>query len=143
MVEAEYILARNVIKLANVIMTIRNREIKELGLTAEQADSLIFFSQHDGASAVDLKAYLGVAHQTARGIVERMAAKGLVTTHVSERDGRYKTVALTEEGRALCAAMAENGTYTGRTLLQGMGEDEKKQFFSLLTKALQNITTQP
>ena len=91
MVEAEYILARNVIKLANVIMTIRNREIKELGLTAEQADSLIFFSQHAGASAVDLKNYLGIAHQTARGIVERMAAKGLVTTQVSERDGRYKT----------------------------------------------------
>ena len=60
MVEAEYILARNVIKLANVIMTIRNREIKELGLTAEQADSLIFFSQHAGASAVDLKAYLAL-----------------------------------------------------------------------------------
>ena len=40
----EYELARKVLTLANQIVKNRNKHLKELNITAEQADSLTFFS---------------------------------------------------------------------------------------------------
>ena len=39
----EYTLARLILRLANRIVKNRDRHVKELGLTTEQADSLLFF----------------------------------------------------------------------------------------------------
>lgn len=76
----EYTLARLILRLANRIVKNRDRHVKELGLTTEQADSLLFFLDRKDAVINDLKDHLGVTHQTARGIVQRMESKGLVQT---------------------------------------------------------------
>ena len=68
----EYTLARLILRLANRIVKKRDRHVKELGLTTEQADSLLFFLDRKDAVINDLKDHLGVTHQTARGIVQRM-----------------------------------------------------------------------
>lgn len=87
----------------------------------------------------DLKDYLGVTHQTARGIAARMAEKGLITLSVSREDGRYKTISVTDEGRALFRKMEQNGTHLGDRLLRGMGTAERAQFLTLLSRALDNL----
>lgn len=139
MPEMEYVLARKVLRLANLIIINRNTDIKELGLTAGQADSLLYFSQNEGKSAADLKDHLGITHQTARGIIERMVKKGLLRINISEEDARYKKVALTERGLELCRRLKENGMHTGDRLLNGMSEGEKKRFFSMITLAVKNM----
>ena len=68
----EYELARQVLNLANQIVKNRNKHLKELNITAEQADSLTFFYSDDNKSISDLKDYLHISHQTARGIVKRL-----------------------------------------------------------------------
>ena len=78
----EYAVARKAVRLANLISTKRNADIKEMGLTAAQADALVFFAQNAGSTVSDLKDDLGVTHQTASGIVERMIKKDLLTTRV-------------------------------------------------------------
>ena len=88
----EYTLARLILRLANRIVKNRDRHVKELGLTTEQADSLLFFLDRKDAVINDLKDHLGVTHQTARGIVQRMESKGLVQTRKSKEDGRYQVV---------------------------------------------------
>lgn len=90
--DVESVLARRILQLANQILRNRNEDLKELEITAEQADALRFFQGHPGCSAVDLKAHLGITHQAARAIVERMAARGLVQTEVSKTDARYRDV---------------------------------------------------
>ena len=59
MAEAEYVLARKILKLANRIVSGRNTDIRDLGLTSSQADSLVYFVHNEGRSAVDLKDHLG------------------------------------------------------------------------------------
>ena len=83
----EYTLARLILRLANRIVKNRDRHVKELGLTTEQADSLLFFLDRKDAVINDLKDHLGVTHQTARGIVQRMESKGLVQIRKSKEDG--------------------------------------------------------
>lgn len=137
--ETEYILARRVLRLANLITINRNTDIKELGLTTGQADSLLYFSKNEGKSASDLKDHLGITHQTARGIIARMVDKGLLETNTSKEDARYKKIVLTDKGWELYECLKKNGMYTGRRLLNGMTEREKEQFFSMITLAVNNM----
>lgn len=135
----EYELARKVLTLANQIVKNRNKHLKELNITAEQADSLTFFSFNDNRSISDLKDYLHISHQTARGIVKRLEEKGFLRLSVSEADGRYKTVSLTEEGHHIMECLKRNGTHTGYQLLSGMTKTEQEQFSALIAQALENI----
>lgn len=135
----EYELARQVLNLANQIVKNRNKHLKELNITAEQADSLIFFYSDDNKSISDLKDYLHISHQTARGIVKRLEEKEFLRLSVSELDGRYKTVSLTEKGIHIVECLKQNGTHTGYQLLSGMTKIEQEQFSTLIAQALENI----
>ena len=135
----EYKLARQVLNLANQITKNRNRHLKELNITAEQADSLLFFCSDENKTISDLKAYLNISHQTARGIVKRLEEKKLLELSVSETDGRYKIVLLTEKGNYIVSCLKRNGTHTGYRLLSGMTKTEQEQFAVLIGKALKNV----
>lgn len=137
--EIEYILARKILKLANQIIRNRNEDLKGLGLTAEQADALLFFQDSRNRSAVDLKVHLGVSHQAARAIVERMVAKDLLKTEISQNDARYKEVSLTSRGIELFEIMQKNCTHTGNQLLCNIETQDKERFLSLISQALDNL----
>ena len=139
MKDKEYELARQVLTLANQIVKNRNKHLKELNITAEQADSLTFFYFNEDKSISDLKNYLHISHQTARGIVKRLEEKGFLKLSVSESDGRYKTVSLTDQGMHIVECLKRNGTHTGYQLLSGMTKTEQEQFAILIAKALENI----
>ena len=135
----EYELARQVLTLANQILKSRNGHLKELNITAEQADSLTFFYFHADQSISDLKDHLHITHQTARGIVKRLEEKGFVKLSVAEADGRCKTVSLTEKGVHIVERLKQNGTHTGYRLLSGMTQSEQEQFSVLIARALKNM----
>lgn len=135
----EYELARQVLNLANQIIKNRNKHLKQIDITAEQADALTFFHTGKGNTISDLKDYLHISHQTARGIVKRMEQKQLLNLASSEQDGRYKTVTITEYGKAVIKHLKENGTHTGYKLLKGMSPDEQNKFAELISSALKNI----
>lgn len=139
MKQKEYELARQVLTLANRIVKKRNGHLKELNITVEQADSLLFFDANEGSSISDLKQYLQIRHQTARGIVKRLEEKDFLKLSVSEADGRYKTVSITENGDKIVKQLKQNGTHTGDQLLTGMTKQEQEQFSILIKKALENV----
>lgn len=139
MKNAEYELARQVLNLANQIIKNRNKHLQELNITAEQADSLTFFHLNQNRSISDLKDYLHISHQTARGIVKRLEEKNYLVLTVSDTDGRYKTVSLTEQGKKILKRLEQNGTHTGFQLLKGMSYEEQKQFSELIAHALENM----
>lgn len=135
----EYELARQVLTLANQILKSRNGHLKELNITAEQADSLTFFYFHADKSISDLKDHLHIRHQTARGIVKRLEEKGFLKLSVAEADGRCKKVSLTEKGIDIVERLKQNGTHTGYKLLSGMTKAEQEQFSALIKRALKNM----
>ena len=83
--------ARLILKLGNTIIKNRDKHLRQIGLTTEQADSLQFFLYQGQATITELKDHLGVSHQTARGIVRRMEDKALVRTRKSDIDARWPT----------------------------------------------------
>lgn len=90
-------LGRLILKLANTLIKNRNRHLKALDLTTSQADSLQFFLANPQSTVTDLKAYLEITHQTARGLAQRIEEKGLVTPSPSSIDGRCRTISPTEK----------------------------------------------
>ena len=130
-------LGRLILRLAKTIIKNRNHHLGALGLTAGQADSLQFFLTHESTTATDLKNYLGITHQTARGLVGRLADKGLVELRRSPADARCQIVLPTENGIQMGSRMRRNRERTGEALLTGMSQEEQALFFRLLQQALQ------
>ncbi len=139
MQEREYRTARLILRLSNQIIRNRDNHVKELGLTTEQADSLQFFLSHERSVIMDLKNYLGVSHQTARGIVQRMEGKGLIRLQKSETDGRFQCIQVSEKGKSLGRQLRINGIRTGNKLLKNMKPEEQEEFYHLLEVALKNV----
>ena len=137
--QSTYILSRKIQQLSNPITQRRNRDLKKLGLTADQADALLFFHAHPESAAADLKTHLGVTHQAARAIVERMVNKSLLTTRISPHDARYKTVTLTAQGEELHETMQRNCTDFGDVLLDHISAADRDTLLALITHTLDNL----
>ena len=52
--DKEFTVARLILRMANQIVKNRNLHVKALGLTTEQADSLLFFLSHETVSYTQL-----------------------------------------------------------------------------------------
>lgn len=137
--DISYILPRKIQQLSHRIVLRRNEDLKTMGLTAEQADTLLFFHSHSGSSAADLRLNLGVTHQAARALVQRMADKGLLRVTPSPRDARYKLVTLTADGEDLYEIMQRNCTNFGDRLLENIPADDREKLFTMISQALDNM----
>lgn len=137
--QSTYILSRRIQQLSNTITQRRNHDLKKLGLTADQADALLFFHAHPESAAADLKNHLGITHQAARAIVERMVNKGLLITRVSPHDARYKVVTLTAQGEELHETMQRNCTDFGDVLLDHISAADRDTLLALITQTLDNL----
>lgn len=137
--DISYILPRKIQQLSHRIVLRRNEDLKTMGLTAEQADTLLFFHSHSGSSAADLRLNLGVTHQAARALVQRMADKGLLRVTPSPHDARYKLVTLTADGEDLYETMQRNCTNFGDRLLENIPADDREKLFTMISQALDNM----
>lgn len=131
-------LGRLILKLSHQIVKNRGRRAQEMGLTAGQADCLRFFSSREGASVTELKDHLGVTHQTAQGLVRRMAAKGLLSSRRSQKDSRVLLVSLSPQGQALAQQIALRRERTMGRLLRGVSSEEEKLLLHLLEQVYRN-----
>lgn len=131
-------LGRLILKLANTIIKNRNAHLAALDLTTAQADSLQFFLDNSGSTITDLKSYLGISRQTARGIVSRMIRKELLTGAPSNTDACCTIIAPTESGVRLGQQIRRNRERTAEKLLNGMADEESTIFIDLLSRPLKN-----
>ena len=132
-------IGRLVLMLSHTILKNRNRHLAAIGLTAGQADCLRFCLEREEGTVTELKEYLGVAHQTAQGIVRRLEEKEMVALRRSSRDGRCQLICLTPAGREAADKMVQSRERTGGKLFQGMSPQERTQLLRLLTQAYENV----
>lgn len=84
--------------------------LKKHEVTSMQYQSLLAIRVSDepeGLSMNGLAGYLGVRHNSAVGLVNRLEARGLVLRARSQRDRRVAHLRLTEEGETVLEALAE------------------------------------
>lgn len=92
-------IARQLRIAGNGITRVKDRNSASIGLTSGQAEALRFIAGHPDCRISDLRAHLGASHQAACGIVDRLEAKGMVSTGVDASDGRARTLRATADGR--------------------------------------------
>lgn len=123
----------------NTLIRNRNQHLKALGLTSSQADCMKFFIENKNTSIKTLKSKLGIAHQTAQGLVARLIEKGLLCAEQSQTDKRFQLVTVTEAGLSLSEKINASKERTARLLTKEMTKEERTTFIRLLEIAYNNI----
>ncbi|GAX06348.1 MarR family transcriptional regulator [Secundilactobacillus pentosiphilus] len=135
----EFVVARRVLELANTLINNRNRHIRDLHITTDQADALIYYHDFPDQTISDLKNFQHIRHQSAQVITQKLVDKGLVTLIKNPNDRRAKLVVLTDAGNMMRLHLKNNGSRTGEQLLNGFSDNEKQQFLTLLEKSISNL----
>lgn len=137
--DINFVIERNILKIGNQILNIRNDDLKSYSLTSNQSETLLYFDARPGALIIDLKDYLKVSHQAARNLIERMKEKDLLYVEVSDEDARAKKVFLTEKGIFICRKLKEKGSNLGKTILSSLDNGEKEALLFLLEKIISGL----
>jgi len=87
------------------------------GLTAAQCHTLLEIGNRGPVSLVDLAQFIGVDTSTLSRTIQGLVMLGLVNRQINEKDRRYVTISLTEQGRKIFDQIEEryNG-YIARVL---------------------------
>ena len=127
------------LKQLNDVLTKRvNHELKDEALTVAQMRVLLFLDDYREKQAPlkDIEKGLAIAQPTVVGLCRRLSEKGFISYLRDSRHHRAKWITLTEEGKGKCAIAYAHMQATERKLLSGMTDAEKKDFYTLLQKAL-------
>lgn len=103
-------------------------------LTPVQYAALATISEQPGIDQASLAAIIAYDKVTIGGVVDRLAAKGLVDRRASTRDRRSKTLSLTEAGDALLSQARPTVLAFQSDILAGLTEDERSCFLDLLSR---------
>ena len=128
-----------IVKLGNAVTYYRNLKMEDIDLTSVQSDALIAILRNPGITATQLKEHLRLSQSTVAGIIARLESKNLIEKSVDQDDGRKAILTPTEQGLALEDPLKQTALETQRFLVEGMNEDEQREFDRLLQIALENM----
>lgn len=105
-------------------------------LTATQFSTLIRLSEAGEVSQNHLGRSAGMDAATAKGVVDRLKAKGLVKSIPDQVDKRRSIISLTEEGRALVGDLEKVGQLITEETLSPLTTSERRNLIAALQKVL-------
>ena len=104
-------------QLQRHVASTHTNPLLQVNLTMQQLKVLLMLSMGGARSSLELTRGLGVGPATVTGLVDRLAAQGLVARREDPQDRRVRLVEPTESGRALVARLEAAGTEQLRGLL--------------------------
>lgn len=109
--------------------------------TPAQCRVLMFLESRKGepVSQREIERHLGVSHTTAKGLLSRLEARGLVHTTFDSEDRRVKHAYLTDLSRTLDQEARRCVAAIDSLLTKGMSEEEIFTFRRLLEQAYRNV----
>jgi DNA-binding MarR family transcriptional regulator len=110
-------------RMYQVLAFDRSDPLLAVHLTMSQLKMLLILSLRPGASGQDLTSALGVSLATITGIVDRLAAQGLVTRREDDRDRRVRRVELTSAGQQMIDDIITAGAAHTRRLLHRLDDE--------------------
>jgi MarR family transcriptional regulator, temperature-dependent positive regulator of motility len=105
-----------------------------LDLTSVQFAALATLAAHPGLDQQTLAGMIAYDRVTIAGVVDRLAAKGLVSRETSPTDRRARLLTLTSQGQEV---LDQAGAWVDRVqedILGGLTRAEQKSFLTLLAK---------
>lgn len=106
----------------------------EIDLTSPQFAALAILEENPGIDQATLAGMIALDRPTIGGVIERLAAKGLVERKTSATDRRAKSLSLTAAGTEMVQRMRPVVAETQLKVLDGLSETEKAQFIALAEK---------
>lgn len=103
-------------------------------LTPTQLAVLAKLHEQGPASQNQLGRETAMDAATVKGVIDRLARRGLVATRPSAEDRRRLRVSLTEEGRALFADAAGEGLAISQATLAPLAPDDRRRLIDLLRR---------
>lgn len=101
-------------------------------VTQLEARVLGFFGRHPGATQSDLVAHSGRDKGQLARLIGGLRERGLLQSQPDDHDRRVQRLALTDEGRALQAAVQRLRLRVAREAVAGLCDDERRQLSALL-----------
>jgi DNA-binding MarR family transcriptional regulator len=111
-----------------------SEKLARFNLTAVQGVVLNFLSEEDAVSAKQLGQRTKLDSATLTGIVDRLAAMGLVERRPNPDDRRAILVCLTKKGKKLASGVRQTIVRANRELLSGFGAAEEKDLRAMLQR---------
>ena len=121
--DADYHSLAETRRLLRRIQSFSERAAEIAGLRPRQYQLLLMLrglAGERGATVTDLAEWLQVRHQTAVGLVDRMASRGLLRRQTHPDNGRKVLVTLTPDGRVALRALAVQHRDELRALAPGL-----------------------
>lgn len=124
-------------RLHQVATKVFQQHMKESGfdLTPIQFSALDALAALPGIDQARLAKTIGKDKATIGAVVDRLAAKGLITREVSPRDKRARVLVLSAAGARLVTEVTPRVTALQREILPGLTAAEYDQFVALAAKA--------
>ncbi|MEM8853938.1 MAG: MarR family transcriptional regulator [Pseudomonadota bacterium] len=107
---------------------------ERFGLTRPQFVILFCLSQGGPVAAKDICLATGLPKNSISRAVSELLSRGLIARQTEDKDKRKKTLALTQEGRALLEEVVPLFSARQSAMRAGLSADEAEQFDSLLGK---------
>ncbi len=120
--------------LGRVFGAARANPLMSLNLTMRQLKVLLTLARRGPLGGQELTVEMGVSFATVTGIVDRLAAQGLVSRREDPSDRRVRLLELTAEGRTLVASVVDAGSAQYRRLLSRLEVDELRLLDSLIRR---------
>ena len=109
--------------------------LKPAGITALQYTALTVLEQHDGLPAAQLARRSFVTAQSIADLVRALEQRGLIARERNPENRRELLIRLTEAGRALLAAYADDVLALERRMVSTLTERQVAQLRSALAEA--------
>ena len=119
-----------------------DENVERHGLTNAQSRVLLYLihvKQGTETNQRDLEKLLDVKAPTVNGIVGRMEEKGFIRRLPGKRDGRCRSITVTEKGRLLEREVTEGMRAVEAQAIEGFAPQEREQLKGLLFRVMENL----
>ncbi|MFZ5814207.1 MAG: MarR family winged helix-turn-helix transcriptional regulator, partial [Bacillota bacterium] len=117
--------------------------LHEHQLTGSQFEVLRQVLMEDGVEQRTLQERLRIASPTLTGLVDGLAARGLVRREAAQEDGRVKRLVATPAGRAINDSIGQKAAAVEEQLLSGFTPAERLLLREWLQRMAQNLGAAP
>ena len=114
-------------------------QLKDTGLTLGQPKVLDYLKDHDGASQKEIAAGCLIEAGSLTSILNRMEEKGLIERKMLNGNRRTFHIFMTESGKKNQKLVEEAFKKIEKTALNGISEEEQKQFMDIFCRIYRNL----
>jgi len=117
--------------------------LARFGVTADQFVLLAALAEAEALTQRELARRISSDSSTVRAMLALLEARGLVARSPHPRDGRARTVVLTEQGRRAYLKMHQGSEAFRAGLLAAVGPDQAGVFLELLNRIVKGTNSKP